>query len=124
MDEEDRLSVGARLAWLEYARRELRALEARASAAMTLLALEHVGRRYRQGLLEHVVLRDVSLELGAGELVAVWGVRRSGRSTLLRIAAGIERPTRAWCASRAAIRPGRWRARRRDRLLPARAGRH
>ena len=28
----------------------------------------------------------------AGELVAVWGARRSGRSTLLRVAAGIERP--------------------------------
>jgi len=59
---------------------------------MTLLALEHVGRRYRQGAHERVVLRDVTLELDAGELVAVWGLRRSGRSTLLRVAAGIEAP--------------------------------
>jgi energy-coupling factor transporter ATP-binding protein EcfA2 len=34
----------------------------------------------------------VSLELHERELVAVWGPRGSGRSTLLRIAAGIEAP--------------------------------
>jgi ABC-type multidrug transport system ATPase subunit len=39
-----------------------------------------------------VALDDVSLELHAGEMVAVWGMRRSGRSTLLRIAAGLEPP--------------------------------
>jgi ABC-type multidrug transport system ATPase subunit len=57
---------------------------------MSLLALEHVGRRYGRGDHERAVLRDVSLELDAGELVAVWGLRRSGRSTLLRVAAGVE----------------------------------
>ncbi len=59
---------------------------------MTLLELEHVGRRHRQGGRERVVLRDVTLDLHAGELAAVWGLRRSGRSTLLRVAAGIEAP--------------------------------
>jgi ABC-type multidrug transport system ATPase subunit len=59
---------------------------------MTLLALEHVGRRYRRGAQERQVLRDVSLELDRGELVAVWGTKHSGRSTLLRLAAGIETP--------------------------------
>jgi putative ABC transport system ATP-binding protein len=59
---------------------------------MTVLALEEVGWRYRLRAHEHVVLRDVSLKLDGGELVAVWGMRRSGRSTLLRLAAGIEPP--------------------------------
>jgi ABC-type multidrug transport system ATPase subunit len=59
---------------------------------MTLLALERVGKRYKAGRLERVVLDEVSLSLEAGELVAVWGMPRSGRSTLLRIAAGIEPP--------------------------------
>ncbi len=59
---------------------------------MSLLALEGVGRRYGRGAHERVVLRAVSLELDAGELVAIWGLRRSGRSTLLRVAAGIEPP--------------------------------
>jgi ABC-type multidrug transport system ATPase subunit len=57
---------------------------------MSLLELEHVGKRYRRG--ERVALDDVSLSIEAGELVTVWGERRSGRSTLLRIAAGIETP--------------------------------
>lgn len=59
---------------------------------MSLLALEQVtlveGGKGRETLL----LNDVSLELEAAELVAVWGKRRSGRTTLLRVAAGIERP--------------------------------
>lgn len=59
---------------------------------MSLLALERISRRRGQDPHEHVVLRDVSFELDAGELVAVWGLRHSGRSTLLRIAAGIEPP--------------------------------
>jgi ABC-type lipoprotein export system ATPase subunit len=59
---------------------------------MSLLALEQVSKRYRVGLRERVVLRDVSLQVPAGELAVVWGLRRSGRSTLLRIAAGIQLP--------------------------------
>ncbi|MCL2769084.1 MAG: ATP-binding cassette domain-containing protein [Solirubrobacterales bacterium] len=60
---------------------------------MTLLELAHVAKRHRHGTRQVVdVLRDVSLELDRGELVVVWGLRRSGRSTLLRIAAGIEAP--------------------------------
>lgn len=57
---------------------------------MVLLELEHVGKRYRHG--ERLALDDVTLVIHAGELVTVWGERRSGRSTLLRIAAGIETP--------------------------------
>lgn len=59
---------------------------------MTLLELEHVSRRHRHGAHEHILLADVSLVLHAGELVAIWGMRRCGRSTLLRVAAGIEPP--------------------------------
>lgn len=59
---------------------------------MSLLELEHVSKFYGGTLRERVGLRDVSLEIDSGELVAVWGKRRSGRSTLLRIAAGVETP--------------------------------
>jgi ABC-type multidrug transport system ATPase subunit len=38
------------------------------------------------------VLQGVSLALHPGELTVLWGMRRSGRSTLLRIAAGIQAP--------------------------------
>lgn len=57
---------------------------------MTLLELEHVGKRYNRG--SRVALDDVSMEIHVGEMVVVWGDRQSGRSTLLRIAAGIEGP--------------------------------
>jgi len=59
---------------------------------MSLLSVEHATKRYRRGRLERVAIKDVSLEIEPGELVAVWGARRSGRSTLLRVAAGIESP--------------------------------
>jgi ABC-type multidrug transport system ATPase subunit len=59
---------------------------------MSLLELEHVAKVYGRGSSRKVVLRDASMELEAGELVAIWGMRRSGRSTLLRIAAGLEAP--------------------------------
>jgi ABC-type multidrug transport system ATPase subunit len=57
----------------------------------TLLELERVHKRCGQGR-GRIVLGEVSLELEAGELTVVWGLRGSGRSTLLRIAAGIEPP--------------------------------
>jgi predicted ABC-type transport system involved in lysophospholipase L1 biosynthesis ATPase subunit len=59
---------------------------------MSLLVLENVSKLCRDGPRERAVLRDVTLELAGGELAVVWGLRRSGRSTLLRIAAGIESP--------------------------------
>jgi ABC-type multidrug transport system ATPase subunit len=59
---------------------------------MSLLEFEHVSKYYGRGVSEQVVLRDVSLQVEAGELVALWGRRRSGRSTLLRVAAGVETP--------------------------------
>jgi ABC-type lipoprotein export system ATPase subunit len=59
---------------------------------MGLLELEHVGKRYREGQRERLVLDDVALHVEPGELIAVYGARRSGRTTLLRIAAGLERP--------------------------------
>jgi putative ABC transport system ATP-binding protein len=59
---------------------------------MSLLELEGVGRLHVHRGQEHVLLHEVSLVLDAGELVVVWGPRRCGRSTLLRIAAGIEPP--------------------------------
>jgi ABC-type multidrug transport system ATPase subunit len=59
---------------------------------MSLLSIEHATKRYRRGRLERIAVRDVSLDLEQAELVGVYGPRRSGRSTLLRLAAGIEHP--------------------------------
>jgi putative ABC transport system ATP-binding protein len=59
---------------------------------MTLLSLDAVTRRHRAGRETIDVLRDVTLEVWPGDLVAIRGGRRSGKTTLLRVAAGIEAP--------------------------------
>jgi ABC-type multidrug transport system ATPase subunit len=56
---------------------------------VSLLELTHATKRFTSGQRETVALRDVSLALDAGDCVAVYGLRRSGRTTLLRVAAGI-----------------------------------
>jgi ABC-type multidrug transport system ATPase subunit len=61
---------------------------------MALLEVTGVAKRYGRGQLERVALRDASFELSTGELLAIWGRRNSGRSTLLRIVAGLEPPDR------------------------------
>jgi putative ABC transport system ATP-binding protein len=59
---------------------------------MSLLELRHVCKRSTRDGGRRVLLDDASLEIDAGELVAVWGMRGSGRTTLLRLAAGIDAP--------------------------------
>lgn len=59
---------------------------------MTLLTLDGVTKRFQRGRREHTVLNGVSLGVDAGEMVTVMGRRRSGRTTLLRIAGGLLRP--------------------------------
>jgi putative ABC transport system ATP-binding protein len=59
---------------------------------MSLLRMQRVTKRSASGRLERVVLNEISLDVAAGELVCVWGMRRSGRTTLLRVAAGMEAP--------------------------------
>jgi ABC-type lipoprotein export system ATPase subunit len=59
---------------------------------MTLLSLQGVCKRYPDGSQDVVVLDGVSLDVDEGDFVGIWGARRSGKSTLLRIAAGLEPP--------------------------------
>jgi putative ABC transport system ATP-binding protein len=54
-----------------------------------VVRLAEVRKEYR----ETVALDDVSLEIGAGEAVAVMGPSGSGKSTLLNMVAGLDRPT-------------------------------
>ncbi|HEY7951494.1 MAG TPA: ATP-binding cassette domain-containing protein [Solirubrobacteraceae bacterium] len=57
-----------------------------------LLVLQGVHVHYRRGSLALRVLAGVSLELVAGEVVSVLAMRGQGKSTLLRVAAGMQRP--------------------------------
>lgn len=55
-----------------------------------MIRLERVAKRYA-GTQE--ALRDVSLEVGRGELVLLTGPSGAGKTTLLKLIAAIERPT-------------------------------
>ena len=57
-----------------------------------LLALREACKEYARGEHRLRVLVDISLELRPGEIAAVVGGRREGKTTLLKIAAGIESP--------------------------------
>ena len=52
------------------------------------LALERISRRFG----EHLAVDDISIEVPAGELLALIGASGSGKTTTLRMAAGYERP--------------------------------
>jgi ABC-type ATPase involved in cell division len=57
-----------------------------------LLSLKEVTKRHAEGRRVLVVLGSVSLEIERGDFVGMWGPKRSGKSTLLRIMAGMQQP--------------------------------
>jgi ABC-type lipoprotein export system ATPase subunit len=81
-----------------------------------LLTLERVSSGYSRGGRWTGVLADVSLSLGPGEIAAVLGARLAGKSTLLRIAAGMQLPDRGTVALDG-VDLGELSDRRRTRLL-------
>jgi putative ABC transport system ATP-binding protein len=60
---------------------------------MSMLELRRVSKVYGEGAAEVHALREVSLEVEAGTMVAVMGPSGSGKSTLLTIAGSLEEPS-------------------------------
>jgi ABC-type lipoprotein export system ATPase subunit len=56
-----------------------------------LLRLAGVSKSYRRGSQDLCVLNGVNLEVGVGEIVCVLANHNAGKTTLLRIAAGMDR---------------------------------
>ncbi len=58
-----------------------------------LIRLEHIDKTYHVGELDVPVLKDINLEIGTGEYVALTGASGSGKSTLMNILGCLDRPT-------------------------------
>ena len=58
-----------------------------------LLQLRDVGRRFRLGETSIHALHSISLDIHAGEFLAVWGPSGSGKSTLMNIIGLIDAPS-------------------------------
>jgi putative ABC transport system ATP-binding protein len=58
-----------------------------------VLKVEHLAKSYGQDASRVDVLRDVSFSMEAGETLALTGESGSGKSTVLHLVAGLDRPT-------------------------------
>jgi NitT/TauT family transport system ATP-binding protein len=62
----------------------------RSDGSKPLVAIRHVSKQFANGTL---AVRDVNLDLGAGEFISLLGPSGCGKSTLLRMIAGLGAPS-------------------------------
>jgi putative ABC transport system ATP-binding protein len=65
--------------------------------AESIVTIRNLSKIYAQGETQIAALNNISLDIAAGEFLALMGPSGSGKSTLLHIIAGIDRPTSGEC---------------------------
>ena len=60
---------------------------------MAILELDHVSVSFGSGVSRKQVLRDISLQIEEGEIIAVLGFAGTGKTTLINVLAGLEKPS-------------------------------
>lgn len=60
---------------------------------MSLIQIEHVSKEFRKGSETITPLKDAHLEIERGDFVSLMGASGTGKSTLLNLIAGIDKPT-------------------------------
>ena len=65
-----------------------------------IISASSLGRRFGGGNSEVWGVRDVTLEVREGELLALTGRSGSGKTTLLNLLSGLDRPTSGWAMFR------------------------
>jgi len=61
---------------------------------MPILEAQHITKTYKIGERKIDVLKNISLKIEAGEVVAIVGSSGSGKSTLISMLSGLDQPTR------------------------------
>ena len=60
---------------------------------MTIFTIDEVTKTFTNGEVEEQVLKGINISLQEGEITALVGASGSGKSTILTIAAGLQRAT-------------------------------
>src|SRR2546421_12723354 len=60
---------------------------------MSLIEVRGLGKTYQRGSEELHVLRDLTLDVDAGEFIAFMGPSGSGKTTLLNLLGGLDLPS-------------------------------
>ncbi len=67
------------------------------SVAEPIVKIRELTKLYSQGEIQVTALDRITLDIAAGEFLALMGPSGSGKSTLLHIIAGVDRPTSGQC---------------------------